>query len=176
MPAALRRWGTIAMLAALGLACALGSHWLITHAEGRGLEAVQWLFLAQHAGAHAALALWFGSTLRAGRRPLIGVLARRVHGHLTPAMAVYTRQVTQAWVLYFALIALASVALFLGGQVRAWSLLVNAVTPVATLAMFAGEYLLRYWLHPEFERVGFLEAMRAWRAHSAEDAGPGTVT
>lgn len=159
------RWRhTLLVVAALGVA--LASHGLITRAADSAFAPlVQGLFLAQHAGVHGALALGFGWTLRRGQPPLISRLAERVHGPLTPAMAHYTRQVTQAWVLYFVVTAVASVALYLSGQLRAWSLLVNAVTPVATLAMFVGEYVLRYRLHPEFERVGFGEAMRAYRGH-----------
>jgi uncharacterized membrane protein len=168
------RWRrTLLAVAALGVA--LASHRLITQAADSAFAPlVQGLFLVQHAGVHGALALGFGWTLRRGRQPLISRLAERVHGSLMPAMARYTRQVTQAWVLYFAVTAVASVVLYLGGHLRAWSLLVNAVTPLATLAMFVGEYVLRYLLHPEFERVGFGEAMRAYRAHRSPPADRGS--
>src|ERR1700712_4951514 len=60
------------------------------------------LYLAQHAGVHGFLAIVFGSTLRTGQKALITILATRVHGgSLTPGMAIYTRHVTLAWVLYF---------------------------------------------------------------------------
>jgi uncharacterized membrane protein len=161
--------GRLLLLAVAAVGAALGSHWLITRApQSMFAPLVQGVFLAQHAGVHAALALWFAATLRPGHQPLISTLAQRVHGHLTPAMAHYTRQVTRVWVLYFVAMAAVSLALYFGGQLRVWSLLVNAVTPVATLAMFVGEYGLRYWLHPEFERVGFGAAVRAFRAHQAE--------
>lgn len=152
-------------LAALGALCAAVIAGLAL--RGRALP-VQWLYLAQHAGVHLALGLWFGATLRAGRQPLISALAQRVHGTLTPAMARYTRQVTQAWVLYFLGIVAVSLLLFAGAELRHWSLFANVLTPLSALAMFAGEYLLRYRLHPEFERVGFLEAVRAYRAHGSE--------
>jgi uncharacterized membrane protein len=161
--------GQLLLLTLAAIGAALGSHWLITQAaQSTFAPLVQGLFLAQHAGVHAALALWFGATLRRGHQPLIALLAQRVHGHLTPAMARYTRQVTLAWVLYFTAMAVVSMALYFGGHLRAWSLLVNAGTPVATLAMFVGEYVLRYWLHPEFERVGFTTAVRAWRQHQSD--------
>jgi uncharacterized membrane protein len=103
-----------------------------------------------------------------GRQPLISALAERVHGQLIPAMAVYTRRLTQAWVLYFFAVATASVLLFTSGDMEAWSLLSNVVTPVSMAIMFGGEYLLRYRLHPEFERVSLLESVRAYRAHQTE--------
>jgi uncharacterized membrane protein len=133
-------------------------------ASGRGLPA-RWLYLAQHAGVHLALGAWFGATLRTGAEPLVSALARRVHGTLTQAMARYTRQVTCAWTLYFFGIAAASLTLFVAGDFAHWSLLADLLTPVLTGAFFVGEYLVRYRLHPEFERVGLQQAIVAWRAH-----------
>ena len=34
-----------------------------------------------------------------------------------------------------------------------WSLLANLLTPAVVAALFVGEHLLRYRLHPEFERA-----------------------
>jgi hypothetical protein len=34
---------------------------------------------------------------------------------------------------------------------------------VAIAALFVGEHLLRYRLHPEFERVSLLDTVRAYR-------------
>ena len=155
------------------LAMAAGSHWLITRTAREGgllALALQWALLAQHAGVHAALALGFALTLRPGRQALISQLAQRVHGRagFTPAMAAYTRRLTQVWVLYFLVVALLSLVLHAAGLVEAWSLWVNVVTPLSLLAMFVGEHLLRYRLHPEFERVGLMTAVRAWRAHQAD--------
>ncbi|NNU42808.1 hypothetical protein [Ramlibacter montanisoli] len=80
---------------------------MLQGAIGKGIPA-RWLYLAQHAGVHLALAIGFGSTLRRGAEPLISALARRVHGSLSPAMERYTRQVTLAWTLYFVAMATAS--------------------------------------------------------------------
>jgi uncharacterized membrane protein len=135
-------------------------------ASGQGIP-TRWLYLAQHAGVHLALAAWFGSTLRRGAEPLVSALARRVHGRFTPEMARYTRNVTLAWTLYFIAMATASLALFLAGDFALWSLLANILTPVFTAAFFVGEYLVRYWLHPGFERVSLQRALQAYRSHRA---------
>ena len=163
------------VLAAAGVALAL---LLALQAwSGRGIPS-RWLYLAQHAGVHLALAAWFGSTLRAGAEPLISALARRVQRTFSEETARYTRQVTLAWTLYFAGMAVCSLALFLAGDFAHWSLLANILTPVFTAAMFIGEYLLRYWLHPEFERVSLQQAVQAYRSHGAasavavQDGGP----
>ena len=140
-------------------------------AGGHGIPS-RWLYLAQHAGVHLALASWFGSTLRQGGDPLVSALARRVHRGLTPAMARYTRNVTLAWTLYFLGMAAASLALFAAGDFARWSLLANILTPVLTAAFFIGEYLVRYLLHPEFERVSLLQAVQAYRSHGAAKGSP----
>ena len=139
-------------------------------AGGQGVPS-RWLYLAQHAGVHLALGVWFGATLRAGAEPLVTALARRIH-ELTPAMERYSRNVTLAWTLYFVGMAAASLVLFALGEFAHWSLLANILTPILTVAFFVGEYLLRYWLHPEFERVSLQRALQAYRGHAAGAGRP----
>jgi uncharacterized membrane protein len=126
------------------------------------------LYLAQHAGIHLFLAFAFGSTLRAGHTPLITTLARRVHRNFTPDMGAYTRKCTIAWVVYFVGMALVSVALYAFAPFATWALFANLLTPVTLVVMFVGEYLLRYRLHPEFERATFADAIRSYRHHTAK--------
>lgn len=131
------------------------------------------LYLLQHAGSHAAMGVAFATTLR---RPLslIGQLAQRVHPTaLTPDMVTYTRGVTLTWVVYFFGMAVASVLLHASGHREAWSLLASLGTPVLAVSLFVGEYFVRYWLHPEFERVRFTAAFHAWRAHRADAVSGG---
>jgi uncharacterized membrane protein len=125
------------------------------------------LYLLQHAGIHAALAAVFALTLRAGHEPLITALARRVHRHFSPAMAAYSRKVTIVWAVYFIVMAALSVLLFAIAPFDAWAVFANLVTPVAIVVLFVGEYLLRYRLHPEFERATLAEAMNAYSGRGA---------
>lgn len=148
----------------LATAGALLALLLAAQAAMGGAIPSRWLYLAQHAGVHLALAAWFGATLRRGTEPLVSALARRVHGGLTPEMARYTRRVTLAWTLYFFGMAVASLGLFATGEFAHWSLLANVLTPVFTAGFFVGEYLLRYRLHPEFERVTLQQALQAYRS------------
>ncbi len=120
------------------------------------------LYVAQHVLIHACLAIWFGATLRPGLTPLISGLAERVHRHLTPPMRVYTRKVTLAWTIYFVLMAGVSLALYAGAAFETWATFANLLTPLAVALMFGAEHLLRYWLHPEFERVSMTDAIRAY--------------
>jgi len=126
------------------------------------------LYLGQHAGIHLFLGFAFGATLRAGHTPLITTLARRVHRNFTPDMARYTRKCTTAWVVYFVGMVVVSVALYAFAPFETWALFANLLTPVTLVAMFVGEYLLRYRLHPEFERASFADAIRSYRHNAAK--------
>lgn len=137
----------------------------------RGAEmAAEPLYLAQHVAIHACLALWFGTTLRPGLTPLITGLAARVHRQLTPAMRAYTRNVTLAWTIYFVLMGVVSLLLYALAPFDTWATFANLLTPLAVALMFAGEYLLRYRLHPDFERVSMLDAVRAYMHPAAPPA------
>ena len=122
----------------------------------------QALYVAQHMGIHLFLAVLFVSTLRAGRQPLITTLAERVHRVFTPDMVAYTRKVTLAWTLYFIAMAVLSLLLYAFAPFGAWALFANLLTPLAIAAMFGAEYLLRYHLHPEFERTSVADAVRSY--------------
>lgn len=133
-----------------------------------GVGDVNRLYLAQHAGIHLALAVSFAYTLRLGGVPMISAFALRVHANgLTPDMWRYTRTLTGVWAFYFAAMALASVAIFSALSWSAWSLFANLLTPLFAVALFGGEHLLRYRLHPEFERANWREALRASMATDA---------
>ncbi len=148
-------FATLLALAAAGVA---------TVAWQGGPAALSRLYLMQHSGIHLALAVSFGVSLRAGHEPTIARVARVVHDGLAPAMAAYCRRVTQAWVIYFGVMAALSLGMFVAAPWSWWSLLANVVTPVAIAALFMGEYLLRYWLHPEFQRASLMDAVRAYSA------------
>jgi len=156
-----QRW--LAALAGLTVLALVVQAWL-----GEGLAAGS-LYVGQHVGIHVLLAFVFGLTLQAGREPLVTALARRVHGRLTAAMEIYSRKVTVAWTIYFVAMAALSLALYAAAPFAAWATFANLVTPLAMLAMFVGEYLLRYRLHPEFERASLAQAVRAYADRGSDD-------
>jgi uncharacterized membrane protein len=146
------------------LSCVAGTAILALCAQallGMKLSA-QSLYVAQHVGINLFLAMAFGSTLRGGHDPLITSLARRVHERLTPEMVAYTRQVTLAWTLFFLATVAVSAALYGFAPFERWAVFANLGTPLAVAAMFAAEYLLRYRLHPEFERTTMADAVRSY--------------
>ena len=129
-----------------------------------------WLYLGQHVGINLGLAWWFGSSLRDGHVALITRMAGLVHRHMPPAMVTYTRNVTRAWVIYFVAISAVSLLAFALAPFETWAWFANVATPLALAAMFGGERLLRYRLHPDFERTSVADTIRAYREAFA--AGP----
>ena len=172
MLAALSAWLWQTQQRLLGLCAAAAVAALCFMAAVGNAVAAEKLYLAQHAAVHAGLALWFGASLRPGHKPFISSLAERVHRHLTPPMWAYTRKVTTAWTGYFALMSTVSLALFAVAPFETWATFANLVTPVTLVLMFVGEYLLRYRLHPEFERVTMLDALQAYRQSSQPVTSP----
>lgn len=154
---ALRARAVPALLALAAAAVLVG--WIV--ARG-GLGDVRQLYLLQHVGIHLGLGAVFANSLRRGHLSLIGGVATRVHGRLTAAMQAYCRWVTVSWVVYFASMAVLSVIVYRYFSWAAWSTLANIVTPLAIAAWFGGEFALRYWLHPEFERATLMQAARAY--------------
>jgi uncharacterized membrane protein len=134
-------------------------HWLVAH--------YSWVFLLEHAGVHALLCTVFGTTLRAGRTPMVTRFARIVHGTLSPALLVYTRSVTWAWTLYFGGISGLSLLLFLFAPVGIWSVFANLLGIPLLALMFIGEYAVRCHVLPPEDRAGPLEAIRAYRQASS---------
>jgi uncharacterized membrane protein len=155
-----RLLATLAALAATGL--------VVQAWRGHELPAGS-LYVGQHVAVHLLLALVFGLTLQAGREPLVTALARRVHGTMTPAMAAYSRKVTAVWTGYFVVMATLSLVLYAVAPFDVWATFANLVTPFAILFMFIGEYLLRYRLHPEFERATLAQAVRAYADRGSHD-------
>lgn len=130
------------------------------------------IFFAEHAGIMLALALFFGRTLRAGEEPLCTRFARIVHGTLEPRVSAYTRKLTAAWTLFFAAMFAASCALYLAGQLEAWSILANILTPALIAALFLVEYAVRRRALPHHDSGGILAGVRAFRRHMAGTHAP----
>ena len=123
---ALRARSTAGLVALGGVALIIA----LVVARG-GIGDIQRLFLLQHAGVHVLLAALFARSLGTGRTPAITAVAQRVHRSLTPAMRTYCRRVTAAWLIYFTVMSLLSVAVHALFSLAAWSMLANVLTPLA---------------------------------------------
>ena len=158
-----RQWATLA-------ACVVLMGVLVAVVLKGGVQDAQRMYVLQHGGIHAALAWGFALTLRAGQKPLISALAEGVHTRLgqafTPALAAYTRRLTQVWAGFFLGMIVVSVALYALAPWTWWSFFCTLLTPVAAGLLFACEHVLRYRWHPEFPRVSMQAAFQAYQNHS----------
>ena len=146
------------MLGVLALLCvALWAGW---PALERHYGLVYWL---QNVGMQLILFMTFGRTLIAGRQPLCARFAEAVHAPLTPQHEIYARQVTVAWTLFFAAMALASTLLFFLAPLTTWSVFANFLTLPLVVLMFIAEYWVRRWVLPDTRHTHILDAVRAFR-------------
>lgn len=131
-----------------------------------------WIYLIQHAGTNALLAIGFGATLARGRQPLCSRLAEGVRGVLTPEVSRYTRQVTLAWTLFFVTVSALSCLLFVLAPLTVWSIFANFLTLPLVVLMFAVEYRIRLAKLPDERRYGFLKSVMAyWQSDKEPPAG-----
>jgi uncharacterized membrane protein len=146
------------MLAVPTLLCiALWAGWsMLEHHFGL----VYWL---QDVGMLLILFMTFGRTLIAGRQPLCTRFAETVHGPLTPQHEIYARQVTVAWTLFFAAMALTSTLLFFLTPLASWSIFANFMTLPLVASMFIAEYCVRRRVLPDIQNAHILDAVRAFR-------------
>ena len=150
------------MLSVLVLLCvALWASWsTLEHHFGL----VYWL---QHMGMQLILFLTFARTLFAGRKPLCTSFAEAVHAPLTPQHEIYARQVTVAWTLFFAAMAMSSTLLFFLAPLTTWSFFANFMTLPLVALMFIAEYWVRRLTLPDTKHTRIFDAVRAFRNTSA---------
>lgn len=146
------------VLGLLALSCA--ALWAGWPALERHFGLVYWL---QHVGMQLILFMTFGRTLIAGRQPLCTRFAEAVHAPLTPQHEIYAGQVTVAWTLFFAIMALVSTGLFFLAPLAVWSIFANFLTLPLVALMFVAEYWVRRWMLPELRHTRILDAVRAFR-------------
>ena len=147
------------------MAAAAAGLWVVRGALVRHYE---WGLYLEHVLFNGALGCLFGRTLVQGRVPLCTQFAAMVRGSpLAPEIAAYTRHVTAAWTLFFALVVAVSTLLFATASIEAWSTFANYLTlPLAAL-MFLAEHLCRRFALPGIHSSGMLESIRAYRRSTA---------
>jgi len=146
------------MLAALALSCV--ALWLGWSALERHFGLVYWL---QNMALYVILFITFARTLIAGRQPLCTRLAEAIQAPLTPQYESYTRQVTLAWSLFFAAMALVSGLLFFLAPLATWSVFANFLTLPLVALMFIAEYGVRRVVLRGTAPMHILDAVRAYR-------------
>lgn len=152
------RWRVI-MMGMLGMLCV--ALWIGWGALEHHFGLVFWI---QHVGIQLMLLVTFGRTLLAGRQSLCTRFAHAVHAPLTPRHEIYSRQVTVAWTLFFAAMALVSTLLFFLTPLATWSVFANFLTLPLVVLMFIAEYWVRRWVLPDMKKKSIFDAVRAFRS------------
>jgi uncharacterized membrane protein len=122
------------------------------------------LWLLQHVGGHAVLAIVFGRTLLPGEQPLATRVARAVLPSMPAEVVRYTRGVTLAWTIYFVTMAVLSLALYLGVGAEAWSTFATLVSGPLVALMFVLEFALRRFTVPASHRASIAQTVAGFRA------------
>ncbi len=101
------------------------------------------LLLATPVVVNLALLVTFGSSLLAGRVPVVERFARAMDGDLSPQRATYCRTVTKIWCAFF--VVNGSIALWLSvyGSLPAWGLYTGGIAYGLMGLLFAAEYTVR---------------------------------
>jgi len=156
---------TIMTLFVGALCVALAAAWSVLETH---FGLIYWL---QDMGMQLALLMMFGRTLFAGRQPLCTRFSEALYGPVTPQHRTYTRQVTIAWTLFFAAMALTSTLLFFLAPLAVWSIFANFLTLPLVALMFLVEFGVRKMVLPDIQHMRILDAVRAFRNDSANRSG-----
>ena len=125
------------------------------------------IYWFEHAGSQLMLGLGFARTLAPSREPMCSYFARMIDGPLTPPLARYTRQVTKAWAIFFALMAATSTLLFVTVAQSTWSVFANFFTAPLIALMFVLEYGARKVLLPDIRHGHILDTLKVvWKMPS----------
>ena len=143
-------------LTAVGVVLLIGAIWVLA-TRFELLHLLYW----QPILINAAGCYLFARTLAPGQMPLVTRFAAIVRGTLHPDVARYTHRVTQAWALFFALLALESLLLALFASVRVWSLFTNFINYLLVVVFFAVEYWVRIHCLAHLEHPGFIKFLRS---------------
>ena len=111
-------------------------------------------------GIPAALAWFFGRTLRGGRQPLITSIAVAATPGLPDYLVRYTRHLTAFWTVIFVAMVGWDAGLALFAPHRWWSFMANFVNYLIIGAVVVVEYLFRRLRFRDFDHPGFTDYLK----------------
>ncbi|MES2024626.1 MAG: hypothetical protein V4448_03615 [Pseudomonadota bacterium] len=123
---------------------------------------LDWIYLIQHVAANTMLCWFFAQTLFAGRTPIITTLACTIHPDMPADVVRYTRTVTFAWAIFFAMQVLVSLIIFYFASIETWSLFANLLNWPLVILMFVAEYFCRKRVNPDFKHATIKESVSAY--------------
>jgi uncharacterized membrane protein len=172
-------WLWLAFVLPLCVAYQWFAHRYVGESESAAAQAaLLYVPVAAHAAINLFLLWVFGRTLAPGREPLITGFARGVHGTLPPYIEVYTRNVTLAWCIVFALQVIVSLILFAYASRESWSLFVNVLSLPLVALTFVIEYAYRIMRYPDFPHASIWMGIRLFmdRRRSSNPRDPHFAT
>jgi uncharacterized membrane protein len=147
----------------VGLAELRAGAWLVF----AGLATFAWWLVSVDGGAFflyvpsvaiPAMASWFfAATLRAGREPLVAIVARAARPDTPDYLLAYSRTLTVLWASLFAAMASWDLALALFAPHEWWSVTANLLNYLVVGAFVVGEYLVRRLRFRDYAHPGFAE-------------------
>jgi len=123
------------------------------------------IYLIQHVSINTLLCWFFSHTLYGGRTPAITAIAGIIHKNMPDSIVKYTRKVTVAWALFFAMQVMLSLAIFHTASITTWSVFANILHWPMIALMFAFEYICRKRYNPEFQHAGIQQSILAYLHH-----------
>lgn len=126
------------------------------------LTQLDWIYLIQHVAANSMLCWFFLQTLFGGRTPAITVIARTIHPDMPESVERYTRKVTVAWAIFFAMQVLVSLVIFYVASIETWSMFANILNWPMVVLMFACEYFFRKRCNPDYRHATIRESVTAY--------------
>jgi uncharacterized membrane protein len=154
-------WRSPQRVVMLGVvALALVAVWTGRSALAQHADIVYWV---QYVAIQLVLFITFARTLVAGTQPLVSRFAEVVHSRLTPQQQAYTRKVTIAWTMFFAVMAIAAALLFFLAPRSVWLFFAHFLTLPLVVLMFIAEYWVRRRALPDMQHHHILVAVRLFR-------------
>ena len=124
-----------------------------------------------HAIAYSILLAWFGASLQPGHEPVVTSIARRIRRTAPDKVLHYTRQVTFAWCVFFAVQLALSAALLLVAPVAVWSSFVTLLNLPLIIAMGLAEFGYRMILFRHEGHTSLVDTLSAVRRARFISAG-----
>jgi uncharacterized membrane protein len=107
------------------------------------------------------LCIYFASTLRPGREPMITRFCRSDLGVVPDEFRRYTRLLTMFWAMLFAVLATENLLLAMFSSVQIWSVFANFGNYALVGGAFLGEHVLRSFLFPQHGVASPIRSVRA---------------
>jgi len=148
--------GSLKLLPLVALGALFSQIWPYLH------QHIIWIYFFQHILMFGAMGIWFGRSLFKNRQALCTFFASFVHERMSPALLLYTRQITIAWTGFFFGVAGLSILLFFFAPHEIWSFFANVLSLPLVVLMFVAEYIVRKRVLPPEDMAGITSAFRGY--------------